>query len=150
MSDRPQPTQVPLSALSLQQLVGIRREINDEVRQLTATIQLTNEAIAKAQKAREALATFSTCESGKEMLVPITGSMYVHGVVHAAKRPIIELGTGYFTETTIENANGHFTRKLSRLNGQHEALRNTLRETEQKLQIVQAIIAQKVQGQPAK
>jgi prefoldin alpha subunit len=140
---------VSLSALPLQQLLLIRRQINDELQHLSATIRVTNEAIAKTQNAKEALATFAATDPGKEMLVPITGSMYVHGVVHASKRPIIELGTGYFVETSIENASAFFSRKIARLNGQHELLRTSLRENEQKQQIVNAIVAQKVQSQPS-
>jgi prefoldin alpha subunit len=74
----------------------------------------------------------------------------VHGYVNVAKRPIIELGTGYFAETSIENATAFFGRKVAKLNGQHDILRNSLRENEQKLGWVNEIVAQKVQGQPPK
>lgn len=143
----PQDQQVPLSSLTLQQLMSLKGQLEQELSKLSTTISLTSESVNKAQQAKEALTSFSTSESGREMLVPVTESMYVKGVVQETKRPIIEIGTGYFVETSVDNANAFFSRRLSRLNQQQETLRLTFKEKQQQYQIVVQIANQKIQQQ---
>jgi len=80
------------------------------------------------------------------MLVPVTESIYVHGVVQETKRPILELGTGYFVETSVENAQGFFNRRIRRMNEQQDAFRASFKEKKQHQEIVVSIINQKLQA----
>lgn len=139
--------QLPLSALTLDQLIQLKSQFEGELQKLTASIQLTNETVVKTNSAKDALAQFAATEPGKEMLVPITESMYLPGVVEETKRPIIELGTGYFAETSVENATNFFNRRLARLNKQQESLRATFKEKQSQYQITVQIINQKLAQQ---
>lgn len=139
--------QLPLSALSLDQLITLKSQLEGELQKLTASIQLTNETIAKTNSAKDSLAQFAATEPGKEMLVPITESMYLPGVVEETKRPMIELGTGYFAETSVENATNFFNRRLTRLTKQQESLRVTFKEKQSQYQITVQIINQKLAQQ---
>ena len=138
-----------ITSLTVEQLMMIKNQLEGELQKLSATIQLTNESVAKATTAKEALAAFAASESGKEMLVPITESMYVHGVVQETKRPIIELGNGYFAETSVDNASQFFSRRISRLNSQQEQLRNSFKEKQQQYQLVVQVANQKIQASRA-
>lgn len=138
-----------ISSLTVEQLMMIKNQLEGELQKLSATIQLTNESVAKATTAKEALASFAASESGKEMLVPITESMYVHGVVQETKRPIIELGNGYFAETSVDNASQFFSRRIARLNAQQEQLRGSFKEKQQQYQLVVQIANQKIQASRA-
>jgi prefoldin alpha subunit len=141
-----QPQGIPLSALTIDQLLTVKSQLESELQKLSAAIQLTNETVAKAQRAKEALAAFTTSEPGREMLVPITDSMYIHGIVQETKRPIIELGTGYFAETSVDNAQQFFSRKISRVNTEQEALRTAFKDKQQYFQVVVQIANQKLQA----
>ncbi|OHS98668.1 coiled-coil protein [Tritrichomonas foetus] len=123
----------------------LKSQFESELQKLTASIQLTNDTVVKSQAAKDALTQFSTTETGKEMLVPITESMYVPGVVQETKRPIIELGTGYFAETSVENATAFFSRRIARLNKQQDSLRNSFKEKQSQYQITVQTINQKLQ-----
>ena len=138
--------QVPLSSLTVDQLMVLKSRLEGELQKLTATIQLTNEQVAKTQNAKDALAMFAASEHGREMLVPITESMYVKGVVQETKRPIIELGSGYFAETSVDNASQFFSRRISRLNTQQEQLRGTFKEKQQQYQLVVTLANQRLQA----
>ena len=138
--------QLSLSSLTVEQLMIIKNRLEGELQKLTATIQLTNESVAKTQAAKDALANFAASQPGKEMLVPITESMYVKGVVEETKRPIIELGSGYFAETSVDNASQFFSRRIARLNAQQEQLRTQFKEKQQQYQIVVSIANQKLQA----
>ena len=137
---------LPISSLTVEQLMIIKGQLEGELQKLTATIQLTNESMAKAQSAKEAFASFAASEPGKEVLVPITESMYVKGIVQETKRPIIELGNGYFAETSVDNATQFFSRRIARLNAQQEQLRNSFKEKQQQYQLVVSVANQKIQA----
>lgn len=136
---------VPLTQLSIQQVIQLKKQFEDELGKLTATIQMTNEEVLKTTQAKGELKQFSQTEEGKTMLVPITESLYVTGKVAANKRPIIELGTGYFAETSVEKAEAFFNRRIQRLNAQQETLRATFKEKQQQYQMVVQVANQKIQ-----
>ena len=137
---------VPLTQLPLQQVMQLKKQFEDELTKLSATIQLTNEQVMKTTQAKAELKQFSNTEEGKTMLVPITESLYVTGKVATNKRPIIELGTGYFAETSVEKADAFFTRRIQRLNNQQETLRNSFKEKQKQYQMVVTVANQKVQA----
>ena len=136
--------QLPLSSLSIDQLMMLKSQLEGDLDKLTAQIKMTNESVRNSQNAKEALATFSASQPGKEMLVPITESMYVHGTVLETKRPIIEIGAGYFAETSVDNASQFFSRRISRLNSQQEKLSIQFKEKQQQYQVTVQIINQKL------
>ena len=138
--------QLSLTSLTVEQLMILKNRLEGELQKLTTTIQLTNESVAKTQSAKDALANFAASQPGKEMLVPITESMYVKGVVEETKRPIIELGSGYFAETSVDNASQFFSRRIARLNTQQEQLRTQFKEKQQQYQIVVSVANQKLQA----
>lgn len=137
---------VPLTSLNIQQVMNLKKQFEDELSQLTTTIQITNDTVLKTQQARAELKQFTAVEAGKTMLVPITESLYVTGQVSSEKRPIIELGTGYFAETSVEKADAFFNRRLKRLTAQQENLKNTFKEKQQQYQMVVQVANQKVQA----
>ena len=54
-----------------------------------------------------------TAESeGKEVLVPLTGSMYVPGILSQPDKVIVDIGTGYYVEKESTAAQQYFERKV--------------------------------------
>ena len=135
---------VSLYSLSLDQLMSLKTRLESELQSLTATIKLTTESVAKSQAAKEALATFAASEPGKEMLVPITESMYVHGFVEDTTQPIIDVGNGYFVKTTVPKATQFFNRRIARLNKQQEDSRAQFKGKQQQYQMLATVMNQKL------
>lgn len=50
---------------------------------------------------------------GKEILVPLTDSMYVPGRLADLEHVMVDIGTGYFVEKTIEDAQNYFSRRVA-------------------------------------
>ena len=140
---------IPITQLSIQQCFQLKKQYEEELTKLTATIQITNDQVLKTTQAKAELKQFAQTEEGKTMLVPITDSLYVTGKVSSNKRPIIELGTGYFAETSIEKAEAFFNRRIQRLNNQQETLRNSFKEKQTQYQTVVQVTNQKVQAAQA-
>lgn len=49
---------------------------------------------------------------GHEVLVPLTGSMYVPGVIKDTEKVLVDVGTGYYVEKDIPEAKDYFNRKV--------------------------------------
>lgn len=137
---------IPVAQLPIKALMQLKDTFELDMQKLTATIQLTNESVHKAQLTREAISTFASSEKNKTMLVPITESMYAVGRVAENNRPIIEIGTGYFAETSVDNALAFFARKIGRLNSQQEALRQKYKESQMNYEQIVEVLNQRIQA----
>ena len=49
---------------------------------------------------------------GKQVLVPLTGSMYVPGKLSDTEKVVVEIGTGYYVEKDIPAAREYFAGKV--------------------------------------
>jgi prefoldin alpha subunit len=94
---------------------------------------------------------------GKDILVPLTGSMYVPGQLSESEKVIVEIGTGYYVEKEVPAAREYFANKVKYVTEQMEKVqaigneKNKIRELvmdvmEQKL--AQQFAQQKVAGGP--
>ena len=54
-------------------------------------------------------------KEGTAVLVPLTGSMYVPGVIKETEKVLVDVGTGYYVEKDVTAANDYFSRKVSAL-----------------------------------
>merc|ERR1719231_1385495 len=56
--------------------------------------------------------------SGTPMLVPVTGSMYVRGETTQVETLLVDVGTGYFIEKSVDEAKAFLTRKMALIESQ--------------------------------
>ena len=135
---------IDISKLSLDQILQLKDSTESEIKQLKTTISITNDTISRTQRAKEALQTFATSPAGTDVLVPLTDSMYINGKTVEGKRPIIELGTGYFAETSVENADAFFNRRIARLTEQSKKLQTAFRSKTNDYRLIVQIANQKL------
>nr|XP_040136507.1 prefoldin subunit 5 isoform X2 [Ictidomys tridecemlineatus] len=83
--------------------------------------------------------------TGKELLVPLTSSMYVPGKLHDVEHVLIDVGTGYYVEKTAEDAKDFFKRKIDFLTKQMEKIQPALQEKHTMKQAVMEMMSQKIQ-----
>jgi len=86
-------------------------------------------------------------ESGKRILVPLTSSMYVPGTLENTKSVLVNIGTGYFVEKGLKEAEEYFGRKVDLVTKQLELLQPKLVEKHKLRQAVQDMLSAKVQAQ---
>ena len=53
---------------------------------------------------------------GREIMVPLTSSLYVPGVMEDNEKVLVEVGAGYFIEESSEKAKEYCDRKIKMLN----------------------------------
>lgn len=54
-------------------------------------------------------------DAGKTMLVPLTSSMYVRGTLDTTEQVLVDIGTGYLAEKSLEEAVEFCRRKVGML-----------------------------------
>ncbi|XP_020271173.1 uncharacterized protein LOC109846359 [Asparagus officinalis] len=60
--------------------------------------------------------------SAKGWLVPLTASLYVPGTLDDADRVLVDVGTGYFIEKTMDEGKNYCERKINLLKSNYEEL----------------------------
>ena len=55
---------------------------------------------------------------GTPLLVPLTGSLYVPGETAALESVLVDVGTGYFIEKSVDEAYAFIGRKMGLIEGQ--------------------------------
>lgn len=62
--------------------------------------------------AKSSLNELQSAEDNNALMIPLNASLYVPGSVHDKNKVIVELGTGYFAEKSIEDAHALVDRKV--------------------------------------
>ena len=55
------------------------------------------------QESQESITRCSADDKDKEILVPLTGSMYVPGKLSEPEKVIVDVGTGYYVEKDLDS-----------------------------------------------
>jgi len=112
------PKQINIGDMSLQQLGQIKQQLDGEVELLTNSIQQLQSARNKYSESSDCVEKHSTFKESTELLVPLTGSMYVPGTIGHTDRFIVDIGTGYFVQKDPATAQDFFKRKVTFLQEQ--------------------------------
>lgn len=108
------PKTIDLSTLSPKQLAAIREQLEVELNnymQSNIALQRAASDFHASGRAIEQLSeqekgcsgcqatSVSPCApAGKQLLLPLTSSVYVHGELESVEKVLIDVGTGYFVE----------------------------------------------------
>jgi len=86
-------------------------------------------------------------DSGKDILVPLTSAMYVPGTLENTKSVLVNIGTGYYVEKGLKEADEYFGRKVDLVTKQLELLQPKLVEKHKLRQAIQDMLNAKIQAQ---
>jgi prefoldin alpha subunit len=112
--------------LNIPQLQQLKAQVEQELNFYQEAIISLKEVQIKMQESGHCVKSLTTNNS--EMLVPVTESMFVHGEVEDTENVLIDIGTGYYIEKTIEEAVDYFKRKVEFLGTQIEKVQLVGRE----------------------
>ncbi|XP_023376489.1 prefoldin subunit 5 isoform X1 [Pteropus medius] len=119
---------VNITELNLPQLEMLKNQLDQEVEFLSTSIAQLKVVQTKYVEAKDCLNVLNKSNEGKELLVPLTSSMYVPGKLHDVEHVLIDVGTGYYVEKTAEDAKDFFKRKIDFLTKQMEKIQPALQE----------------------
>lgn len=87
---------VPVTQLTVEQLGHVRQTTEREIEMLMTKISELNVAHQKLTASRECAAFMGESSAPQPVLVPLTTSIYVPGVIQNPSELMVDVGTGYF------------------------------------------------------
>jgi len=139
--------QIPLHQLPIQQLDNFKKQVEQELELLVESMNQLKLAQSKLQSSSDNLDHVTEGNEGKEIMVPMTSSMYVSGVLDECAKVLVDVGTGYYVEKTVEEARKYFQRKNEFIGKQMEKIQPMLMEKQQIRQAVLEAYQMKMQMQ---
>ncbi|XP_066440336.1 prefoldin subunit 5-like [Eleutherodactylus coqui] len=136
---------VNITDLSLQQLEGLKSQLDQEVEFLSSSIAQLKVVQTKYVEAKECLSVLHKSNEGKKVLVPLTSSMYVPGTLSDVSNVLIDVGTGYYVDKNVGDAKDFFKRKIDFLTKQIEKIQPALQEKHAMKQAVMEMMSIKIQ-----
>ncbi|XP_019870082.1 probable prefoldin subunit 5 [Aethina tumida] len=121
-TEQPNMKQIDLTTLSVKQLSSLKHQLDQELGLFQDSLQSLKLAQSKFQNSSESLEKISPDSEGKEILVPLTGSMYVPGKLVDPNNVIIDIGTRYYAEKDLKSAKDYFQRKIKFVTEQMEKI----------------------------
>eukprot|EP00954_Amorphochlora_amoebiformis_P025955 1376263-Amorphochlora_amoeboformis.AAC.2 len=114
---------IDVSQLSFEQLQAVHQGMQNEIQQLTQSFGALRLAIGRFKSSEENLTHISPDNEGKEILVPLTSSLYIPGKLTDIKKD-------------IKDAKSFITRKIEDLEKRVGAVRGILAKKNQDFQVV--------------
>jgi len=139
-----QQQEINIVDLPLDQLNTLKSQLEQELQQLTASFGGLREAQARFAESKEALQALSSKNKDKEVLVPLTSSMFVPGSLADVDEVLVDIGTGYFVQHSVANAKAFMDRKVEFLQTNTDSLKEVLENKRNMLEAVLMVMQQKL------
>ena len=130
-----------LESLSPQQLSIVREQLEEEIESLTNSFSNLRHAVTKYKASRNSLENIDA----REILVPLTASLYVPGRVVDADKYMVEIGTGYYIEKNRQQSIEFCERKMKVLVENMDKISKFSNQKRRYLDLVMEILQKKMQ-----
>ena len=109
-----QVREIPIEKLSIDQLNYVGQQIEKDIKHYSQYYSSLRAVSNKYLDNKEYIKQLKEYKD-KEILVPMTSSLYIPGKSTDVKKLMIEIGTNFFVETTIEKADKFCDRRIENL-----------------------------------
>ena len=120
-------------------------QIEEEIQQLTQNLDQLTKAANRYHTSGRALETFKDETEGKEMLVPLTSSLYVSGTLGSTEKVLLDIGTGYFVEKTPDDGVDYCKRKVNLVKENMDKILEFIKQRQSQAAQVNQVFSAKVQ-----
>ena len=139
--------EVPIEKLSVEQLNYVGQQIEKGIKnysQYYSSLRAVNNKYLDNKEYIKQLKEYKD----KEILVPMTSSLYIPGKTTDVKKLMIEIGTNFFVETTIEKADKFCDRRIENLKKNMNEIDKIIQDKNDQLNVVNQNLIQKQVAQP--
>ncbi|XP_053974025.1 prefoldin subunit 5 [Hylaeus anthracinus] len=150
MSESPHLQQIDLTTLNLQQLTVLKQQLDQELGVFQDSLQTLKIAQSKFQESGSCLEKISPSVKDNEILVPLTGSMYVAGKLADTTNVLVDIGTGYYAQKSIADAKDYFDRRVAYVTEQMEKIQQLGLDKSKVRDATVDVIEMKLQSQTQK
>ena len=149
MSQQQQGESINITKLSLQQLDQLKTQLTQEINVLQESLSRLKMVQQSFVSSEQSLDQLKPVEENKEILVPLTGSLYVPGRLLSNQKVLVDIGTGYYVNKSVDEAKKYFEKKIQFLTKQMEQLQPILQQKAMIREDVMEVFQQKLQMQMA-
>ena len=133
-----QGQQLDLNSLTTQQLMQVKKQLDDELEHLNTSYNSLRGAQTRFSECHKSIdAGVTNLEEGKGILVPLTTSLYVPGTLASHNKVLVDIGTGFFVEKTTEDAKSFYQDKTKELGQNLKDLESILQGKANNLRMVE-------------
>ncbi|EHA50920.1 hypothetical protein MCOR27_002353 [Pyricularia oryzae] len=137
--------QINLDSLSTQQLSAVKKQLDEEVEHLTASFTQLHAAQGKFRECLRIVKEQSASpEAKKDVLVPLTNSLYVRGKLSDPSNVLVDVGTGFYIEKSTTSAAEFYEAKVKELGGNIQGLEGIVQGKTNNLRVVEEVLRQKL------
>ncbi|WVQ76399.1 prefoldin, alpha subunit [Cryptococcus sp. DSM 104548] len=137
--------QVQLTDLNPIQLQEVKKQLDQELEHLTQSYSSLKSAQVKFNSCIESVKELKPDSRGKEVLIPLTSSLYVPGKLTDVEKVVVDVGTGYYVKKTKSEASTHYSEKAKFVQSNLETLQQTIERKQDNAQSVQHVLQAKMQ-----
>ena len=138
---------IDLKKLDLMQLTQIKNQLDQDLQFYQESLGNLKHAQTKFQDSGDSLGKLTPENKDKEILVPLTGSMYVPGQLSNSEKVLVDIGTGYYVEKDVDSAKEYFTKKVKYVTEQMEKVQGIGNEKNKIRELVMDYLEAKLQAQ---
>jgi prefoldin alpha subunit len=136
---------IDLDKLSLDQLNQLKQQEEQRLQGITNRYAELRAANARFMAAKDALEQVRAVGQGgdaedgkgKEIMVPLTASLYVAGRIKDSNKIMVELGTGYYAEKTAKDTMAFLERKMKLIGANSDNIVKAIQQLRQNIDSVQ-------------
>lgn len=148
-SEQPKGEAINLTKLSLPQLDQLRGQLTNEINVLQDSLIRLKSVQQSFMSSETSLDQLKPIDTNKEILVPLTGCLYVPGRLVPNEKVLVDIGTGYYAHKSIDEAKKYFEKKIQFLTKQMEQLQPILQQKAMIREDIMEVFQQKYQSQQA-
>eukprot|EP00539_Tryblionella_compressa_P001851 CAMPEP_0178737826 /NCGR_PEP_ID=MMETSP0744-20121128/3184_1 /TAXON_ID=913974 /ORGANISM="Nitzschia punctata, Strain CCMP561" /LENGTH=169 /DNA_ID=CAMNT_0020390399 /DNA_START=38 /DNA_END=547 /DNA_ORIENTATION=+ len=131
---------INLDSLSLEELNQVKQQEEGRLQALTSRYAQLRAAAARLNASQNAISELvsSPTESseGKEVMVPLTESVYVPGKLREPNKLLVDLGTGFYVEKSSKDTTEFLGRKLKLVDANSENIAKAVQVTRQNIETI--------------
>ncbi|OSX76414.1 hypothetical protein BU14_0192s0031 [Porphyra umbilicalis] len=136
---------VPVTQLTVEQLGHVRQTTEREIEMLMTKIGELNVAHQKLTASRECATFMGESSTPQPVLVPLTTSIYVPGVIQNPSELMVDVGTGYFISKNPADAASYFSRRMAMMKEQLDKAYGVLNQKRQLFEAVSHLLQNKLE-----
>ena len=138
--------EVPMEKLTIEQLSYVGKQIEQEINSYSSYYTSLRVVYNKFLDNKDYIKDLMTYKD-KEILVPMTSSLYIPGKCSDVKKITIEIGGNFFVETTLEKADKFCDRKLETVQKSMDKIDEIIKTKSDQLNAVNQNLIEKQQKQ---
>jgi prefoldin alpha subunit len=131
---------INLEELPVHQLKAVGKQLDEEIETYSQSYAHLRSALLKFQVSLQCIQK----ATDEESLIPLTNSLYVTGKLQ--NRLMVDIGTGYFVEKDVKEANEFYLRKTEYLKNSLQKLENTVTQRQGQKRVLVSVLENKLRS----